>query len=59
MIKIKRGEHSIDVSRDTYNKMFKDLGYEIVKEKKTEVKKIESKKIESKKTEVKESETKE
>lgn len=38
MVKIKRGEHTIEVSPMTYEKMFKKLGYELVTSKKAPVK---------------------
>lgn len=55
MIKIKRGEHCIEVSKLTYEKMFKKLGYEIVTSKKAETrKKPETKKVEIEELEIKE-----
>lgn len=52
MIKIFKGDHTISVSRNTFETMYERLGYKEVEVKKiVEPKKDESKKEESKKTE--------
>ena len=56
MIKIKKGDHVLSVSKNTYEVMYKRLGYEMVVAKKEESKKEESKKEESKKEESKKAE---
>lgn len=53
-MKIKKDNEIIEVSKNTYESMFKRLGYEIVSEKKEEpvkvAEEVEVKKTESKKT---------
>lgn len=48
MIKIKKGDHVLSVSKNTYEVMYKRLGYEMVIAKKEEPKKPEGKKPEGK-----------